>query len=273
MIVVLPTAAVDGPERFSVCPWPSAGVAPTPKARNTPPAASMQRGRLGLLVLMTLVSRAAGRTPPNAGSSAPRSRDMGSLGQRRMECVKQPRAVFPQIASFLESGRHCLDAARSGTGWVRRGRRAGRAIRTRRALLAAGAAGGAAVQANAMDAVVAADSDSPAANSSTRRGAQKGSALAMASEVCRLSWIPTTPIITRTASSSRGASAPTAIPNGTRTSASWSLFLHWRAGMSGKDDCGRLPIFASGDDVPEATVHDLRALAFSFRRLPPDAQW
>jgi hypothetical protein len=51
------------------------------------------------------------------------------------------------------------------------------------------------------------------------------------------------------------------------------LFLHWRAGMSGKDDCGRLPIFASGNDVPEATVHDLKALAFSFRRLPPNAQW
>jgi hypothetical protein len=51
------------------------------------------------------------------------------------------------------------------------------------------------------------------------------------------------------------------------------LFLHWRAGLSGKDDCGELPIFASGSDVPEATVHDLQALAYSFRWVPLNAQW
>jgi len=41
------------------------------------------------------------------------------------------------------------------------------------------------------------------------------------------------------------------------------LFLHWRAGQSGKNDCRTLPIFASGNDVPEATIHDLEALASS----------
>jgi hypothetical protein len=36
---------------------------------------------------------------------------------------------------------------------------------------------------------------------------------------------------------------------------------------------GRRPIFASGNDIPEATVHDLKALAFSLRGLAPKAQW
>ena len=42
------------------------------------------------------------------------------------------------------------------------------------------------------------------------------------------------------------------------------LFLMARAGQNGLRECSRLPIFASGDDVSEATNHDLEALAFHF---------
>jgi hypothetical protein len=48
------------------------------------------------------------------------------------------------------------------------------------------------------------------------------------------------------------------------TTANQCLFLVGRTALNAKQECSSLPIFASGDDVPEATIHDLEALAFHY---------
>jgi hypothetical protein len=60
------------------------------------------------------------------------------------------------------------------------------------------------------------------------------------------------------------------------------LFLVGRTAVNAEQECANLPIFASGDDVPEATIHDLEALAshypwvrlnYEFGETKPGAGW